>query len=55
MAKVPIPKRGEVWLVNFDPALGSEIRKFRPALVVSVDTIGRLPLRLVVLITDWKR
>jgi mRNA interferase MazF len=54
MAKVPAPKRGEVWLVDFDPAVGAEIRKVRPAVVVSMDTIGRLPLRLVVPVTDWK-
>lgn len=28
-------KRGEVWLVNLDPTIGSEIRKSRPCLVVS--------------------
>jgi mRNA interferase MazF len=54
MATVPTPGRGEVWLVDFDPAVGSEIRKVRPAVVVSMDAIGRLPLRLVVPITDWK-
>ena len=30
-------KRGEVWWVNFEPALGSEIRKKRPAVIVSND------------------
>lgn len=54
MAIVPAPRRGEIWLVDFDPALGAEIQKVRPALVISVDTIGRLPLRMVVPITDWK-
>ena len=54
MARAPAPKRGEVRLVDFDPAVGAEIRKSRPAVVVSLDTIGRLPLRLVVPITDWK-
>lgn len=54
MAIVPAPKRGEVWLVNFDPAAGAEIQKVRPAVVISLDTIGRLPLRMVVPITDWK-
>lgn len=54
MAVVPIPARGEVWLVDFDPAVGSEIRKMRPAPVMSLDAVGRLPLRLVVPITDWK-
>lgn len=28
-------KRGEVWLVNLDPTVGSEIRKSRPCLVIS--------------------
>jgi mRNA interferase MazF len=54
MVTVPAPSRGEIWLVNFDPAVGGEIRKLRPALVVSLDSIGRLPLRMVVPITDWK-
>ena len=30
-------KRGEVWWVDFEPAIGSEIRKQRPAVVVSND------------------
>jgi mRNA interferase MazF len=34
--------------------VGSEIRKIRPAVVINRDSIGRLPLRLVVPITDWK-
>ncbi len=28
-------KRGEIWLVNLDPTVGSEIRKTRPCVVVS--------------------
>ncbi len=54
MATAPAPKRGEIWLVDFDLAIGAEIQKVRPALVISMDTIGRLPLRMVVPITDWK-
>ncbi len=54
MATDPTPLRGEIWLINFDPSLGAEIQKLRPALVVSLDAIGRLPLRIVVPITDWK-
>lgn len=30
-------KRGEVWWVGFDPAVGGEIRKTRPAVIVSND------------------
>ena len=28
-------KRGEIWLVNLDPTVGSEIQKSRPCVVVS--------------------
>ena len=31
------PKRGEVYLVNFDPTLGTEIKKTRPALILQND------------------
>ena len=54
MAIAPAPVRSEIWLVRFDPGIGAEIRKLRPALVVSRIGIGRLPLRIVVPITDWK-
>jgi mRNA interferase MazF len=30
-------KRGEVWWVNFDPSIGGEIRKTRPAVILSND------------------
>jgi mRNA interferase MazF len=35
------PRRGEVWWIAFDPALGGEIRKTRPAIVVSNDSANR--------------
>ncbi len=46
--------QGEIWLVKFYPQVGSEISKLRPAIVISHDTIGRLPLKTIVPITDWK-
>lgn len=46
--------RGEIWLVNLDPTIGTEIRKTRPAVIVSSDAIGQLPIKLVGPITDWK-
>jgi mRNA interferase MazF len=40
---VVTPRRFEVWLVTLDPVVGSEIRKTRPAVVVSPDAMnGRL-------------
>ena len=54
MAQVPAPQRGEIWLIDFDPAVGAEMRKHRPAVDANLDEIGRLPLRIVVPVTDWK-
>jgi mRNA interferase MazF len=34
-------KRGEIWLVNLDPTLGSEIRKSRPCVIVSPPELNR--------------
>jgi mRNA interferase MazF len=48
------PRRGEIWLVSFDPTLGAEIKKTRPAVVVNSNAVGRLPIKLVAPITDWK-
>jgi mRNA interferase MazF len=47
------PLRGEVWWVRFDPTVGSEVRKTRPAVVMSVSEVGRLPLRIIVPVTSW--
>lgn len=47
-------RRGEVWLVNLDPVIGAEMRKTRPAVIVSSDRMGILPLRVIVPLTDWK-
>lgn len=54
MATAPRPQRGEIWSVRFDPSVGAEIRKLRPAVVLNLDSIGRLPLRIVVPLTDWQ-
>jgi mRNA interferase MazF len=49
-----MPLRGEVWRVDFEPTRGSELRKVRPAVVISSDHVGRLPVKLVAPITGWK-
>jgi mRNA interferase MazF len=46
--------RGEVWLVNLDPVVGSELRKTRPAVIVSPDSIGVLPVKVIVPLTGWR-
>ena len=47
--------RGEVWLINLDATVGAEIRKTRPAVIVSADAIGVLPLRVVVPLAERRR
>lgn len=41
-------KRGEVWWVNFDPSIGGEIQKQRPAVIVSNDMSNRFLNRVQV-------
>ena len=49
-----IPKRGEIYLVNFDPATGAEIRKTRPALILQNDIANRYsPITIVAAITSF--
>src|SRR5580698_5120120 len=35
-------ERGEIWWVNLDPALGREIKKRRPCVVLSANEVNRL-------------
>ncbi len=47
-------KQGEIWLVSLNPTVGSEIKKTRPAIIVNDNTLGKLPLKIIVPLTDWK-
>lgn len=47
-------KQGEIWIINLNPTIGSEIKKTRPAIIISDDALGKLPLRIIVPLTDWK-
>lgn len=50
----PFMKQGEIWLVSLDPNIGSEIKKTIPAIIVNDNTLGKLPLKIIVPLTDWK-
>ena len=42
-------KRSEIWWVEFDPAIGTELRKIRPAIIISNDAANRNLARVVVI------
>jgi mRNA interferase MazF len=43
------PRRGEVWWVSFDPSVGGEIQKTRPAIVISNDSANAALSRVIVI------
>ncbi len=49
-----LPVRGDIWRVEFDPVKGDEIRKSRPAIVISSDAFKPLKTKLVVPLTSWQ-
>lgn len=46
--------QSEIWLIYLDPAIGAEIQKTRPGIIINDDSLGKLPLKVIVPITDWK-
>src|ERR1017187_6071321 len=47
------PRRGEIWLVEFDPGRGHEIQKTRPAVVIQNDVGNRhSPVTIVAAVTS---
>ncbi len=51
--EVTFPQRGEIYLVNFDPTVGSEIQKTRPALILQNDISNQYsPITIVAALTS---
>lgn len=48
-----IIKQSEIWLVNLNPTIGTEISKRRPCLVIGDDIIGKLKSKTVLPIIGW--
>jgi mRNA interferase MazF len=47
-SKIIHPLRGEIYLVNFDPTVGAELKKVRPALILQNDTSNQFsPITIV--------
>ena len=42
------PRRGEVWWVSFDPSVGGEIHKTRPAIIMSNNAANSMLNRVIV-------
>lgn len=54
LPSMDLPLRGEVWRVEFNPVKGDEIKKLRPAIVISTDSFNPLKTKLVVPLTTWQ-
>jgi mRNA interferase MazF len=51
---IMILKRGQIWWVDLNPTVGAEIEKRRPCVIVSSDGAERLPIKIVVPLTNWQ-
>lgn len=49
-----VSTRGDIWRINLDPTVGSEIKKTRPAVVINSPIFDKLPVRVVVPLTTWQ-
>jgi len=47
--------QGDIWLVDFNPTIGDEIKKIRPAVVINSDFATGLDLKIVAPITTWRK
>jgi mRNA interferase MazF len=48
------PKRGEVWWVRPGKTAGAELQKKRPYVVISADSMGNVPVKIVVPLKTWQ-
>jgi len=47
-------KQGEIWHINLDPTIGSEMKKVRPCIILNNNMVGKLALKVVAPLTDFK-
>jgi mRNA interferase MazF len=41
MPQISLPRRGDVWLVSLDPTVGHEVKKTRPAVIVTSEAYNQ--------------
>lgn len=46
--------RGDIWLIGFDPTIGDEVQKTRPAVIMSIHAAYQHKLQIVVPLTTWQ-
>lgn len=51
---LPQYQQGDIYLVDFNPTIGNEIQKIRPAIIVNGNFAVGLDLRIVAPITTWR-
>jgi mRNA interferase MazF len=47
-------KQGEIWQVNLDPTLGSEMKESRLCIILNNNMVGKLALKIIAPLTDFK-
>lgn len=47
-------KQGEIWQINLDPTIGSEMKKVRPCIILNNNMVGKLALKIIAPLTDFK-
>ena len=48
-----LPRRGDIWWINLDATVGIDVKKRRPALVVSSDAASHLSMKVIVPLKEW--
>ena len=47
-------KQGEIWQINLDPTVGSEMKKVRPCIILNSNMVGKLALKVIAPLSDFK-
>ncbi len=47
-------KQGEIWQINLNPTIGSEMKKVRPCIILNNNMVGKLALKVIAPLTDFK-